>query len=253
MANGPVIGLCAHVDAGKTTLSESMLFLSGAVRRQGRVDHGDAFLDTDRMEKDRGITIFSKEARLSWKHTDLTLMDTPGHTDFSGETERALNVLDAAVLVISASDGVQPHTRTLWRLLEERGLPVILFLNKTDLPHDAEALAASLRRELSGQIVEFPSPDPEKLALCDETCLDAYLREGEVPERMIHSMAAARKVFPCSPAAPCGTRGWNPCWISCPALIPGPPPPPPSAPGSTRWPGIPRGRGWPSCGSPAEP
>ncbi len=196
MAAGPVIGLCAHVDAGKTTLSESMLFLSGAVRRQGRVDHGDAFLDTDRMEKDRGITIFSKEARLSWNHTDLTLMDTPGHTDFSGETERALNVLDAAVLVISAADGVQPHTRTLWRLLEQRGLPVILFLNKTDLPHDAAALSASLSRELSGQIVEFPSPDPEKLALCDETCLDAYLREGEVPERMIHSMVAGRKIFP---------------------------------------------------------
>ena len=196
MASGPVIGLCAHVDAGKTTLSESMLFLSGAVRRQGRVDHGDAFLDTDRMEKDRGITIFSKEARLSWNHTDLTLMDTPGHTDFSGETERALNVLDAAVLVISAADGVQPHTRTLWRLLEQRGLPVILFLNKTDLPHDAAALSASLSRELSGQIVEFPSPDPEKLALCDETCLDAYLREGEVPERMIHSMVAGRRIFP---------------------------------------------------------
>ncbi len=196
MAAGPVIGLCAHVDAGKTTLSESMLFLSGAVRRQGRVDHGDAFLDTDRMEKDRGITIFSKEARLSWNHTDLTLMDTPGHTDFSGETERALNVLDAAVLVISAADGVQPHTRTLWRLLEQRGLPVILFLNKTDLPHDAAALSASLSRELSGQIVEFPSPDPEKLALCDETCLDAYLREGEVPERMIHSMVAGRRIFP---------------------------------------------------------
>lgn len=196
MAAGPVIGLCAHVDAGKTTLSESMLFLSGAVRRQGRVDHGDAFLDTDRMEKDRGITIFSKEARLSWNHTDLTLMDTPGHTDFSGETERALNVLDAAVLVISAADGVQPHTRTLWRLLEQRGLPVILFLNKTDLPHDAAALSASLSRELSGQIVGFPSPDPEKLALCDETCLDAYLREGEVPERMIHSMVAGRRIFP---------------------------------------------------------
>ena len=101
MAAGPVVGLCAHVDAGKTTLSESMLFLSGTLRRQGRVDHGDAFLDTNPMEKDRGITIFSKEARLTWNRTDLTLMDTPGHTDFSGETERALNVLDAAVLVVS--------------------------------------------------------------------------------------------------------------------------------------------------------
>ena len=148
MAAGPVVGLCAHVDAGKTTLSESMLFLSGTLRRQGRVDHGDAFLDTNPMEKDRGITIFSKEARLTWNRTDLTLMDTPGHTDFSGETERALNVLDAAVLVVSAADGVQSHTRTLWRLLEQRNIPVVLFLNKTDLPHDPQALSASLRREL---------------------------------------------------------------------------------------------------------
>ena len=197
MAAGPVIGLCAHVDAGKTTLSESMLFLSGAVRRQGRVDHGDAFLDTNPMEKERGITIFSKEARLSWKHTDLTLVDTPGHTDFSGETERALNVMDAAVLVISAADGVQSHTRTLWRLLAQRGLPVILFLNKTDLPGmDREALLASLRRELSDGILPFPDPDPEKLALSDETVLDIYLREGEIPERRIHSLVAERKIFP---------------------------------------------------------
>ena len=196
MAKGPVIGLCAHVDAGKTTLSESMLFLSGAVRRQGRVDHGDAFLDTDPMEKDRGITIFSREARLTWNHTDLTFLDTPGHTDFSGETERALSVLDAAVLVVSAADGVQPHTRTLWRLLEQRKIPVILFLNKTDLPHDAEAVSASLRRELSDQVIDFPSPDPEKLALCDETCLDTWLREGEIPFRLIHSLVSARKVFP---------------------------------------------------------
>ena len=210
MANGPVIGLCAHVDAGKTTLSESMLFLSGTLRRQGRVDHGDAFLDTDPMEKDRGITIFSKEARLTWNRTDLTLLDTPGHTDFSGETERALNVLDAAVLVISAADGVQPHTRTLWRLLEQRKIPVILFLNKTDLPHDPEALAASLRRELSDQIIAFPSPDPEKLALCDETCLDTWLREGEIPSRLIHSLVASRKVFPLFSGAALQNKGVEP-------------------------------------------
>ena len=210
MAAGPVIGLCAHVDAGKTTLSESMLFLSGTLRRQGRVDHGDAFLDTSPMEKDRGITIFSKEARLTWNRTDLTLLDTPGHTDFSGETERALNVLDAAVLVISAADGVQSHTRTLWCLLEQRNIPVILFLNKTDLPHDPEALAASLRRELSDQIVVFPSPDTEKLALCDETCLDAYLREGEIPDRLIHSLVAARKVFPLFSGAALRNEGVEP-------------------------------------------
>ena len=197
MTSGPVIGLCAHVDAGKTTLSESMLFLSGAVRKQGRVDHGDAFLDTDRMEKERGITIFSKEARLTWNRTSLTLVDTPGHTDFSGETERALGIMDLAVLVLSAPDGVQSHTRTLWRLLENRGIPVILFLNKTDLfREDPEYLLSSLRAELSEQVIPFPAPDPEKLALCDESCLDTYLREGEIPERMIHSMIASRKIFP---------------------------------------------------------
>ena len=124
MAGKLTVGLAAHVDAGKTTLSEAMLFLSGAVRRQGRVDHGDAFLDTEKMEKERGITIFSKEARLTWKKTDLTLVDTPGHTDFAGEAERAISVMDAAVLVISATEGIQSHTRTLWKLLESSGVPV---------------------------------------------------------------------------------------------------------------------------------
>ena len=120
---GCVIGLAAHVDAGKTTLSESMLFLSGAVRKQGRVDHGDAFLDTERMEKERGITIFSKQAILTHQRKTITLMDTPGHTDFSGETERVMGVLDGCVLVISATDGVQPHTRTIWKLLEQFKFP----------------------------------------------------------------------------------------------------------------------------------
>ena len=132
MAGSLTVGLAAHVDAGKTTLSEAMLFLSGAVRRQGRVDHGDAFLDTEQMEKERGITIFSKEARLAWNKTNLTLVDTPGHTDFAGETERAISVMDAALLVISATEGIQSHTRTLWKLLEQNGVPVILFVNKTD-------------------------------------------------------------------------------------------------------------------------
>ena len=131
MAKQLVIGLAAHVDAGKTTLSEAMLCLSGTVRRQGRVDHGDAFLDSEQMEKERGITIFSKEARLTWEKTDITLIDTPGHADFSGEAERAVSVMDAAVLVISAPEGVQPHTRSLWNILRENGVPVIFFLNKT--------------------------------------------------------------------------------------------------------------------------
>ena len=124
MAKHLIAGLAAHVDAGKTTLSESMLFLSGAVRKQGRVDHGDAFLDTEQMEKERGITIFSKEARLTWNKVSVTLMDTPGHTDFAGETERALSVLDLAVLVVSAAEGIQSHTRTLWKLLARGGIPV---------------------------------------------------------------------------------------------------------------------------------
>ena len=132
MAEKLTVGLAAHVDAGKTTLSEAMLFLSGAVHRQGRVDHGDAFLDTETMEKERGITIFSKEARLTWRKTDLTLVDTPGHTDFAGEAERAISVMDAAVLVISATEGIQSHTRTLWKLLESSGVPVVFFINKMD-------------------------------------------------------------------------------------------------------------------------
>ena len=127
-----VLGVLAHVDAGKTTLSESLLFLSGALRKQGRVDHGDAYLDTEAMERERGITIFSKQALLTWGKTAVTLVDTPGHTDFSGETERVLDILDLAVLVISGPEGVQSHTRTLWQLLERRGIPVVLFVNKMD-------------------------------------------------------------------------------------------------------------------------
>ena len=149
MARRMTVGLAAHVDAGKTTLSEAMLFLSGAVRRQGRVDHGDAFLDTEKMEKERGITIFSKEARLTWNKTDLTLVDTPGHTDFAGEAERAVSVMDAAVLVVSATEGIQSHTRTLWKILEKNGIPVILFVNKTDrYTGDRKELVSALKAML---------------------------------------------------------------------------------------------------------
>ncbi|MBQ6398636.1 MAG: TetM/TetW/TetO/TetS family tetracycline resistance ribosomal protection protein [Clostridia bacterium] len=198
MAQRAVIGLAAHVDAGKTTLSESMLFLSGALRRQGRVDHGDVFLDTDRMEKERGITIFSKEARLTWKKTELTLVDTPGHTDFSGETERALGIMDAAVLVISAPEGVQSHTRTLWRLMAEAKLPVILFVNKMDyFQGNREALLSTLRQQLDPMVLPFPDPDPETVALCDEASLDAFLREGALPEKRIRALFRERKLFPC--------------------------------------------------------
>ena len=199
MAGGAVIGLAAHVDAGKTTLSESMLFLSGTVRRQGRVDHGDAFLDTEKMEKERGITIFSKQARMNWKKTALTLLDTPGHTDFSGETERALSVMDAAVLVVSATEGVQSHTRTLWHLLEKNAVPVVLFMNKMDrFQGDRAELLEGTKRALSDRIVDFTAEDREEaVALCDEAALDVFLREGALPEKRVRSLVRERKVFPC--------------------------------------------------------
>ena len=147
MARTPLVcGLVAHVDAGKTTLSEALLYVSGQLRRQGRVDHRDAFLDTDQQERERGITIFSKQARLSWRNREITLMDTPGHVDFSAEAERVLSVLDCAVLVISGADGVQGHTLTLWKLLEAHGLPVFLFINKMDQPGvDRDARMRELR------------------------------------------------------------------------------------------------------------
>ena len=198
MARGTIIGLSAHVDAGKTTLSESMLYLSGAVRKQGRVDHGDAFLDTERMEKERGITIFSKQAVLTYKKREITLMDTPGHTDFTGETERVMGVLDACVLVISATDGVQSHTRTLWKLLDQFQVPVFLFVNKMDrFRGDYKALVKSLCGQLSGNIVDFTDPDPEQIALCDEIALDYYLKDGAVPDYRIQQLIRQRRLFPC--------------------------------------------------------
>ena len=198
MAKGSIIGLAAHVDAGKTTLSESLLYLSGAVRRQGRVDHGDAFLDTEQMEKERGITIFSKQALLTWKKKEITLMDTPGHTDFSGETERVLSVLDGCVLVISAIDGVQSHTRTLWKLLAQFEIPVFLFVNKMDrFQGDREALLCSLQTQLADSIVEFSNLDYEKIALCDEVALDYFLKDGKVPEYRIQQLIRSRRLFPC--------------------------------------------------------
>ena len=197
MAGNLTVGLAAHVDAGKTTLSEAMLFLSGTVRKQGRVDHGDAFLDTEQMEKERGITIFSKEARLTWNKTDLTLVDTPGHTDFAGETERAISVMDAAVLVISATEGVQSHTRTLWKLLEQHGVPVVLFVNKMDRYEGSRKDLTDALGMLSDRIVDFTEDPAEAIAMCDEICLDLYLREGYIPENRIRALARERKLFPC--------------------------------------------------------
>ena len=194
------IGILAHVDAGKTTLSEALLYRAGAIRRLGRVDHQDAFLDTDAMERQRGITIFSKQAVLELGETRVTLLDTPGHVDFSAEMERTLQVLDCAVLVISGTDGVQGHTRTLWDLLERYQVPTFLFINKMDLAGaDRAALLAHLKDKLGGGCVDFGDPDTlwEEAAVCDETALEQYLETGELPEDMISRLIGERKLFPC--------------------------------------------------------
>ena len=195
------IGLLAHVDAGKTTLSEALLYVSGARRTLGRVDHGDAALDTHQLERARGITIFSKQARLSTEILDITLVDTPGHVDFSAEAERTLQVLDCAVLVISGTDGIQAHTMTLWRLLERYQVPTFLFINKMDLPGmTQEKLLQQLQRELSASCVDF-SADAETIAeaaaMCDEALLESYLETGTVTDGNIRGLIAGRRLFPC--------------------------------------------------------
>ena len=193
------VGLLAHVDAGKTTLSEGLLYESGQLRRLGRVDHRDAFLDTDAQERERGITIFSKQARLSLDGLDLTLLDTPGHVDFSSEMERTLQVLDYAVLVISGTDGVQGHTATLWRLLARYHVPTFLFVNKMDLAGtDRAALLEQLHSRLSGGCVDFSAPDwEESAALCDDGILEKYLETGTLEDGDVISLIRHRKVFPC--------------------------------------------------------
>lgn len=195
------IGLLAHVDAGKTTLSEAMLYLSGVSRTLGRVDHRDAFLDTHQLERARGITIFSKQALLETESRKVTLVDTPGHVDFSAEAERTMPVLDCAVLVISGTDGVQAHTVTLWRLLERYQVPVFLFVNKMDLPGtDREELLAQLQRQLSPGCVDFgreASEIAENAAMCDEALLETYLETGVVTEGNLRGLIRERKLFPC--------------------------------------------------------
>ena len=196
-----VVGILAHVDSGKTTLSEAMLYRAGAIRKLGRVDHKDAFLDTDALEKARGITIFSKQALLSAGNTDFTLLDTPGHVDFSTETERTLQVLDYAVLVISGTDGVQSHTETLWRLLRRYRIPTFVFVNKMDLPGPGkEALLEQLDRRLGDGFVDFGAEGAardEALALCDERLMEAVLDRGTLTDADIIPAIARRHVFPC--------------------------------------------------------
>ena len=195
------IGILAHVDSGKTTLSEGLLYASGALRKLGRVDHGDAFLDTDALERERGITIFAKQAMLTVGEREFTLLDTPGHVDFSAEMERTLSVLDYAVLVISGSDGVQSHTRTLWRLLTRYEVPTFLFINKMDLAGtDKSALMERLTQTLSAECIDFSAPPQgrdEALALCDEAALESLLERGSIDDSLISEMIKSRKVFPC--------------------------------------------------------
>ena len=194
-----VAGLLAHVDAGKTTLSEGLLFAAGALRKMGRVDHRDAFLDTDAQERERGITIFSKQALLQWKGISITLMDTPGHVDFSSEMERTLQVLDCAVLVISGADGVQGHTLTLWRLLEKYRVPVFLFVNKMDQPGcDRVRLMREIKKELSANCVDRLGQNAqEEIAMCDEQALNSLLENGAISGAEENALIAGRKLFPC--------------------------------------------------------
>ena len=214
-----VVGILAHVDAGKTTLSEGLLFENGSIRKIGRVDNKDAFLDTFALEKERGITIFSKQAVLQREDAAITLLDTPGHVDFSAEMERTLWLLDAAVLVVSASDGIQGHTRTLWKLLQKHGVPTVLFINKMDQPGaDKKALLEQVRIHLSDSCVDFSALSPdvwmdgasedlqkqegkedvlEQIAVSEEGLLEYFLEHGSLTKEQVMEMIAKRRVFPC--------------------------------------------------------
>ena len=195
-----VLGILAHVDAGKTTLSEAMLYLAGKLKKLGRVDHRDSFLDTHSLERQRGITIFSKQAMMPLGEGSLTLLDTPGHVDFSAEAERTLRVLDCAVLVISGTDGVQAHTETLWKLLERYQVPTFLFITKMDLPGPGrDALMKELAARLSERCIDFgeaPERD-ESIAMCDEGAMEEYLENGEIGDGTIRGLIASRRLFPC--------------------------------------------------------
>ena len=193
------IGLLAHVDAGKTTLAEALLFAAGAIRQAGRVDHRNTFLDTDAQERERGITIFAKQAELRFGDTEIMLMDTPGHVDFCAETERTLRVLDYAILIINGKDGVQQHTETLWRLLSEYGIPTFIWVNKMDLlAVDKTALKAELSEKLDTMCIELGSENfLEDAAVCDEGLMEKYLAEGSLSDEDVAGAINGRKLFPC--------------------------------------------------------
>lgn len=194
-----VVGILAHVDSGKTTLSEAMLYTAGKIRKLGRVDHKDAYLDTDVQERERGITIFSKQAVFTYDGMEITLLDTPGHVDFSAEMERTLQVLDYAVLVINGMDGVQSHTDTLWKLLKRYEIPTFIFVNKMDMDGaDKDTIFQNIRKKLDGDCVDFSSEDrDEQIAMADERLLDTYLDTGMVETEDIIEAILDRKIFPC--------------------------------------------------------
>jgi len=196
-----IIGILAHVDAGKTTLSEALLYKAGKIKKLGRVDHRNTYLDTHELERERGITIFSKQALFGTGELDITLLDTPGHVDFSAETERTLAVLDCAILVISGSEGVQAHTETLWKLLERYHVPTYIFVTKMDLAGaDRTSVMEDLSSHLSHACVNFCDADTssrdEKIAVCDEDALEEFMESGEVPGTLITRMISERKLFP---------------------------------------------------------
>ncbi len=194
-----VVGILAHVDSGKTTLSEAMLYTAGKIRKLGRVDHKDAYLDTDAQERERGITIFSKQAVFTYDGMEITLLDTPGHVDFSAEMERTLQVLDYAILVINGMDGVQSHTDTLWKLLKRYEIPTFIFVNKMDMEGtDKDVVFQNIRKKLDGDCVDFSSGDrDEQIAMADERLLDTYLDSGMVEVEDIIEAILDRKIFPC--------------------------------------------------------
>ncbi len=253
------VGILAHVDAGKTTLAEGILYLTGGIRRLGRVDHGDAFLDTHDLEKARGITIFSKQARISvdcdGQTREITLLDTPGHVDFSAETERVLQVLDAAVLVISGADGVQGHVETLWKLLRRYQVPTYLFINKMDQPGtDPQAVLQELRERLDENCVDFTVadcfldgvggeivppgqslPEPsrirnveglpreqwlERLSLCSEELMETYLEQELLSLVQVREAIRRRQIFPCFFGSALKMQGGGDAAGDCPLYLP---------------------------------
>ena len=196
-----IIGITAHVDSGKTTLAEAMLYTSGAIRSLGRVDRGNSTLDTNSIERERGITIFSSQAEFTVDDTMFTLLDTPGHVDFSAETERTMQVLDYAVLVISGTDGVQSHTTTLWKLLRKYNIPVFVFVNKMDLiGADKAHLIDRLRKELSDRCVDFTGDFDnidEDCATCCEELMEQFIETGPLSKESISAAIENRQIFPC--------------------------------------------------------